>query len=103
MLHVPGALVVMTGCATAAGDEEAGAGLLGLTRAWQVAGASAVIATAWPVKDSGGEFFASFYQHLQHSPAAEALHLSQMEMVRSNTWRSEPTYWASYQVTGGAR
>src|SRR5262249_24718527 len=39
-LHVPGALVVMTGCATGTGDARPGAGLLGLTRAWLMAGAS---------------------------------------------------------------
>ncbi len=32
-LHVPEALVVLTGCATGTGDARSGAGLLGLTRA----------------------------------------------------------------------
>lgn len=102
LMHVPGALVVMTGCGTGTGEARAGAGLLGLTRAWQMAGASAVIATAWPEKDSKGEMLASFYRHLRDAPAAEALHRSQVEMVRSGTWRTAPAYWATYQVTGGA-
>jgi CHAT domain-containing protein len=103
LLHVPGALVVMTGCATGTGDAQAGTGLLGLTRAWLMAGAVAVIATEWPVEDSGGGIFSRFYSYLQGSAPAEALRLSQMEMIRSSTWQSSPRYWASYQLSGGGR
>ncbi len=102
LLDVPGAVVAMTGCASGAGDIRAGAGLLGLTRAWQMAGARAVISTAWPVEDNPGELFGAFYRHLRKLPAPEALRRSQIEMLRSGTWRSAPGYWASYQVTGGA-
>jgi tetratricopeptide (TPR) repeat protein len=102
-LRVPGAVVVMSGCDSGSGQIRPGAGLLGLTRAWQMAGASAVLATSWPVRDSTGEIFASFYNHLRHVPAAEALRLSQMEMLHSGTWRSTPAYWAPYQISGGGR
>jgi len=102
-MQVPGAVVVMSGCDTASGDVRAGAGLLGLTRAWQSAGASAVVSTAWPVADSGGAIFSSFYRHLRELPAAEALRLSQIEMLDSGSWRAAPFYWAAYQVSGGAR
>jgi len=103
MLDVAGAVVAMTGCASGGGDIRAGAGLLGLTRAWQLAGARAVVATAWPVEDTAGELFGAFYRHLRSAPAPEALRRSQLEMLRSGTWRSAPGYWAAYQVTGGAR
>ena len=103
MLRVPGAVVTMTGCATGTGDIQAGAGLLGLTRAWQMAGAKAVVATLWPVADSRGELFASFYRDLRRMPADEAMQRSQIEMIRSGSWRASPQYWASFQVTGGAR
>jgi CHAT domain-containing protein len=86
MLGVPGAIVSMTGCETGGGEVRAGAGLMGLTRAWQMAGARAVISTAWPVRDA---------------PPAEAMRRSQVEMIHSGTWRASPSYWASYQVTGG--
>ena len=65
MLHVPGALIVMTGCATGTGDARVGAGLLGLTRAWMMAGAKAVVATNWPVPDADGDLIPSFYRHLR--------------------------------------
>ncbi|MEQ1886797.1 MAG: CHAT domain-containing protein, partial [Bryobacteraceae bacterium] len=38
-LRVPGALVVMSGCDSGVGDAVAGAGLLGLSRSWLMAGA----------------------------------------------------------------
>jgi CHAT domain-containing protein len=100
-LRAPGALVVMTGCAANAGEARDGAGLLGLTRAWLLAGASAVISTAWPVEDNSGGMFARFYFHLRNHSAAEALRLSQREVAHSRTGRDAPASWASYQVTGG--
>ena len=102
-LSVAGALVVMSGCATGTGDVRAGAGLLGLTRAWLMAGASAVMSTAWPEEDTSGEILARFYQYFHDHSAAEALRRSQIEFAHSGTWRAAPSYWASYQVTGGSR
>jgi len=103
MLRVPGAVVVMTGCDSGSGEIRAGAGLFGLTRAWEMAGASGVVATRWPVRDSKGEIFESFYRHLRIESTAEALRSSQIEMIHSGSWRALPAYWASYQLTGGAR
>ena len=103
MLHVPGAVVVMNGCESGAGDIRAGAGSFGLTRAWEMAGASGVIDTRWPVRDSNGEIFVSFYRHLRTESTAEALRHSQIEAIHSGTWRAGPAYWASYQLTGSAR
>ncbi len=100
-LRVPGALVVMTGCATGSGEAQAGAGLLGLTRAWLMAGASSVISTTWPVEDNSGGIFARFYFYLRNHSAAEALQSSQREAAHSRTGRQGPENWASYQVTGG--
>jgi len=100
-LRVPGALVVMTGCATGSGEAQAGAGLLGLTRAWLMAGASTVISTTWPVEDNSGGLFARFYFYLRDHSAAEALQLSQREAAHSRTGRQGPENWALYQVTGG--
>jgi CHAT domain-containing protein len=103
MLRVPGALIVMTGCASANGDVRAGAGLLGLTRAWMMAGARAVVATHWPVPDADGDLIPNFYRHVRAGSAAESLRRSQVEMIHSGTWQSSPSYWAAFQVTGGGR
>ncbi len=96
LLHVPGALVVMTGCSTAGGPRT-GVGLAGLARAWRLAGASAVVATQWPVKDVSGEMLAQFYRYFRGSPAAEALQRSQKDEIRKGT---SPELWAAYQVFG---
>jgi CHAT domain-containing protein len=100
-MQVPGVLVVLSGCESGVGSARPGAGLLGLTRAWQMAGAGAVVATAWPVADSTGAIFASFYRNLGATGPAEALERSQIEMIRSGTWRAKPAYWAAYQLSGG--
>jgi CHAT domain-containing protein len=104
MLSVPGSLVVMTGCSTAKGDILSGAGLQGLTEAWAVAGASGVVATEWPVRDlAGDDFLPGFYRSLRSSSAAEALRKAQIAMIHSRTVYAEPSFWASYQLFGGAR
>ena len=68
-----------------------------------MAGAGAVLATSWPVRDSSGDIFANFYKYLQHAPAAEALRRSQLDMIAIGYLARGPSYWAPYQITGGAR
>lgn len=81
----------------------AGAGILGLTRAWLVAGASAVVATGWAVEDSRGDLMPAFYSRLHQDSPAEALRQSQVAMIHSGNWQANPAYWASYQLTGVTR
>ena len=103
LLHVPDALVVMTGCATATGDVRPGVGSLGLSQAWMMAGARTVVATNWPVPDADGDLIPAFYQNLRDTSAAEALRRSQVQLIHSGTWQSSPSYWAAFQVMGGGR
>jgi CHAT domain-containing protein len=104
MLHVPGALVVMTGCSSGSGEVRPGAGQLGLEQAWLVAGARGVVATSWPVEDARGELVPAFYRNLALGiSASEALRSGQVAMIRSNSWQADPAYWAAFQLTGGAR
>jgi CHAT domain-containing protein len=103
MQHVPGSLIVMTGCATGTGDARVGAGLLGLTRAWIMAGARAIVATNWAVPDADGNLIPDFYRCLRTSSAAEALRRSQVKAIHSGTWQASPSYWAAFRVTGGGR
>ena len=98
MLRVPGALVVMTGCETAGGDMQTGSGLANLTRAWTLAGASAVVATHWPMQDSGYDFLDQFYNHLHEDGPAEALAKVQAALIRAG---GPASVWASFEVYGG--
>jgi CHAT domain-containing protein len=105
--RVPGSLVILDGCSSQQGETLPSAGLIGLSRAWLLAGASAVIVSAWPTPDDSGRFFSSFYNHFRPLPstfgslakrAALALQQAQLEMRRSNGYGSSPSFWAAYSV-----
>jgi CHAT domain-containing protein len=72
-----------------------------------LAGASAVIVSAWPTPDDSGLFFEVFYQQLakqktKSTPfverAATALEQTQQRMRRDGGFRSSPSYWAAYAL-----
>jgi CHAT domain-containing protein len=50
-------LVVLSGCSSGAAAFHPGAGPMGMTRAWLMAGARAVVSTGWPTSDDVGVFF----------------------------------------------
>jgi CHAT domain-containing protein len=100
-------LVTLSACNSGGGKTYPGAGLFGLTRAWLLAGARAVVATHWPMADDSGELFQPFYSSLKSGAAvnsatvAKALQAAQIAMLRSDSRRrSEPGYWASFFVIG---
>jgi CHAT domain-containing protein len=104
-MRLPGSLVVLSGCSSGQGKAVPSAGLLGLSRAWLLTGAAAVIASAWPTPDSSGRFFSSFYSHLHAQKsgslsqrAALALAETQLEMRHSSGFTSLPSYWAAYSI-----
>lgn len=107
-LNVPGSIVALSGCSSAAGQTLPGAGHLGLTRSWIAAGASHVVASHWPTPDDSGELFSHFYKYLRERqpPAAasvavaEALRRAQLDMLHSGSWRASPRYWSAFQLTG---
>ncbi len=106
ILSLSGSTVVLSGCSSASGRSLAGAGLLGLTRAFLSAGATSVIASHWATPDDSGDMFTSFYGHLSATPAespAGALRAAQLDMLHSSSWRSAPRYWAAFQLTGRSR
>jgi tetratricopeptide (TPR) repeat protein len=101
--NLDGALVSLSGCSSGSADALPTTGLMGLTRACQVAGASAVIASHWPTPDDAGALFPAFYRYLRAAPQAGpavALQKAQIDMFRSRTWRSNPLYWGAYFVMG---
>jgi CHAT domain-containing protein len=105
--RVPGTLVIMSGCASEQGRILPSAGLIGLARAWLLAGAAGVIVSAWPTPDDSGQFFASFYRHLETGApasgslvrrAAVALAQAQAQMQSAGGYRSAPSFWAAYSL-----
>jgi CHAT domain-containing protein len=96
-------LVVLSGCHSAEGAQLPGTGLLGLTRAWLMAGAHSVIGSIWATPDESGALFGALYRNLsgeRHSSPAAALRAAQLEMIRSGGWRAKPSYWGAYFVVG---
>ncbi|MEM7351504.1 MAG: CHAT domain-containing protein, partial [Acidobacteriota bacterium] len=110
-------LVVLSACATALGQARGGEGLVGLTRAFQYAGARSVAASLWNVADSTtAALMTRFYRHLQAGKTKdEALRQAQVDLIRGPIEvRSEsgsrqaidasaPYYWAAFQVFGDWR
>lgn len=103
--RVPGSLVVLSGCASEQGQSLPSAGLIGLSRAWLLAGAEAVVATGWPTPDDSGQFFSIFYAHLRVTKtgtlsqrAAIALQQSQLDMQRAGGYRASASFWAAYSI-----
>jgi CHAT domain-containing protein/tetratricopeptide (TPR) repeat protein len=105
--RVPGSLIVMSGCDSQQGKPVPGVGVKGLSRAWLLAGASAVVTSAWPMPDDDGRFFRSFYRHFAESftpdaslpdIAAAALAEAQNEMRSASGFRRKPSFWAAYTV-----
>ena len=103
--HLPGSLIVMSGCFSEQGKALPSTGLVGLSRAWLLAGAAAVLVSAWPTPDDSGRFFSAFYRRFQLTPAvplanraAIALQQAQLDMQRNKDYSSLPSFWAAYSI-----
>ena len=104
-LSLPGSVVVMSGCASAGGGDALGAVTAGLTRAWFLAGARAVVGTKRATTDGNGALFESFYRWLRitrrrgaKGAASRAMQLAALEMLHSSSWKAAPSYWAEFYV-----
>ncbi|HEY0512265.1 MAG TPA: CHAT domain-containing protein [Thermoanaerobaculia bacterium] len=95
-------LVTLSACDTALGKEMGGEGLVGLTRAFQYAGARSVLASLWGVADdSTATFMKSFYGYLRGGKTKdEALRAAQIEQIRKKSGASHPFFWAGFELTG---
>lgn len=102
-LRIDADLVTLSACETGLGADMGGEGHVGLTRAFQYAGAHAVLSTLWSVADdSTADFMARFYGWLKKGrPASEALRLAQVSFIRDpkRTW-SHPFHWAPFVLSG---
>ena len=108
-------LAVLSACETGLGEVAGGEGLLGLQRAFQVAGARAVVASLWKVPDIPTQnLMARFYENLWRKglPPRAALRAAQLEMLREGykrglvpideprkTERVPPFYWAAFVLS----
>jgi CHAT domain-containing protein/tetratricopeptide (TPR) repeat protein len=94
-------LVTLSACETALGKEMGGEGLVGLTRAFQYAGARTVLASLWSVGDaSTSELMKGFYRALKVGTTKdEALREAQLALLK-NPRTAHPFHWAAFQIIG---
>ncbi len=92
--------VVLSACETALADHGTGDEMVGLVRAFLVAGAARVVASLWPVDDQiTSQFMACFYAALARDrPAAAALREAQVAIRRDHP---HPCHWAAFTLFGG--
>lgn len=112
-------LVVLSACETGLGQVAAGEGILGLQRAFLVAGAKSVVASLWNVDgEATRKLMERFYEdHWQKKMSrADALRQAQLAMLRGELIRGivraeepsgprqvSPFYWAAFVLSGDWR
>jgi len=98
-------LVVLAACESGLGRDFGPEGLLGLTRAFQYAGARSVLASLWRISDaSTSELMRHFYQYIHvDNSKDEALRKAQIDLIEARGGKTEfahPFYWAGFQLHG---
>lgn len=113
-------LAVLSACETGLGEVAGGEGLLGLQRAFQVAGTRTVISSLWKVPDAATrDLMEQFYENLwnREMGTLEALREAQLWMLREHGPRAAylldegqpsqdrlpPYYWGAFMLSGDWR
>jgi tetratricopeptide (TPR) repeat protein len=94
-------LVTLSACETGIGDIKIGEGIYSLNRAFQEAGAKAVLSTLWTVDDkTTSDFMKKFYDRfLDGKPAQQAIQETQNEFMKDEKYKN-PFYWAGFVMMG---
>ena len=100
--------VVLSGCETGVGRVQNGEGVLGLRRAFEVAGASTLIMSLWEVKDEAArEWMQALYRArlggVSTADAVRSAHLSTLEARRRQGRSTHPYYWGPFVAVGDWR
>lgn len=115
-------LTLLSACETGLGEVAGGEGLLGLQRAFQIAGARSVVASLWEVSDEATRtLMENFYDNLWNKELRmlEALREAQLSMLKEGrqrglvrldklqdgdiSKRTPPFYWAAFVLSGDWR
>ena len=95
-----GSTVVLTACSSGRATAPAGDEWIGMAQGFLKAGASAVIASLWPIQDGPTlELMDRFYERFRvtgDSPAALAEAMKDLQQTLPHPW-----HWASFAVLGG--
>ncbi|MEM9799572.1 MAG: CHAT domain-containing tetratricopeptide repeat protein [Planctomycetota bacterium] len=102
-------LVVLSACETAIGRPESGEGMMGLRRAFEVAGARTVVSSLWSVGDEATRaLMLAFYRNLwvEGLRPGDALRAAQLERLgadRAAGGSGAPASWGAFVVSGDFR
>ena len=97
---------VLSACDTGIGEITAGEGVLGLRRAFQIAGARTIIMSLWSVEDRSTRLWmqalyqARFQQHLSTAEAMRAASRRVLRNRRAQGQSTHPFYWAAFVAAG---
>jgi tetratricopeptide (TPR) repeat protein len=100
---------VLSACDTGRGDLQAGEGVVGLRRAFQVAGARTVILSLWPVLDNvAADWMAELYRgkFVRGDTTATSIRAASRSLLaarRAAGQSTHPLYWSGFIATGDWR
>ncbi|MCP4215345.1 MAG: CHAT domain-containing protein [bacterium] len=95
----PAYLVTLSACQTNMGGIYGGDDIVGFSRAFIYAGASAVMTSLWSVSDYyTNSLMIRFYRRLQKMGKMEALHKARLAMIRDGL--DHPCHWAGFVLIG---
>ncbi|MFW6157441.1 MAG: CHAT domain-containing protein, partial [Balneolaceae bacterium] len=100
-LSLDAELVVLSACDTGTGTVVRGEGIVGLSRAFQYAGAQNLLVSLWKVDDRAtARLMINFYESVaEHTSLAESLRKAKQELI-ARTPYSAPRYWSSFSLIG---
>ena len=101
-------LAVLSAFETGLGDLEAAGGVVGLRRAFHVAGTRCVLASLWSVEDYNtavliGKLFRSLAKTSDVRSALQQAQIQQIKTHRDRFGVAHPFYWSAFTLTGGAQ
>ena len=103
-LNLHADLVTLSACQTGIGKLQKGEGMLSLARAFQYAGASAMVTSLWKINDqSTSEIMTFFYEHLKNGQnKKEALNLAKRRYLEAteDPLLHHPYFWSGIILTG---
>jgi CHAT domain-containing protein len=97
---------VLSACNTGGGELRDGEGVLGLERAFRIAGARSIVMTLWPVDDQvTARFMHQLYTHrlVHHASISDAVWQSSRRLLiqrRAAGESTHPWYWAGFVGSG---
>jgi CHAT domain-containing protein len=100
---------VLSACDTGLGEVKAGEGVIGLRRAFQIAGVRTVIMSLWSVDDQAARLWMRtlYERRLQKNlSTAQAMHEASRSVLRDRRARGQsthPFYWAGFVAAGDWR